>query len=102
LRCAQVRFHPRNSALLASGSLDFEVRVWDAARAVCIASCEYGASPSAQRTLRLSPPHSQPPHAPRRALPGRPIASLAFYPDGDLLAVASGHKARAAPLSRLV
>jgi activator-of-BECN1-regulated-autophagy protein 1 len=42
-RRPQVRFHPRNSALLASGSLDCEVRVWDAVRGVCLAACEYGA-----------------------------------------------------------
>ncbi|KAH9621619.1 hypothetical protein KSS87_004966 [Heliosperma pusillum] len=52
-----VRFHPTCPFLLASGSLDHEVRLWDANTA------EY-----------------------------RPIASIAFHAQGELLAVASGHK----------
>eukprot|EP00850_Spirogloea_muscicola_P014702 SM000107S14068 [mRNA] locus=s107:376089:382541:+ [translate_table: standard] len=59
-----VRFHPRSSQVLASGSLDHEVRLWDANSAECIASNDFF----------------------------RPIASLAFHAQGDLLAVASGHK----------
>ncbi|KAJ7538798.1 hypothetical protein O6H91_11G063300 [Diphasiastrum complanatum] len=59
-----VRFHPKISELLASGSLDYEVRLWDANTAECVGSRDFN----------------------------RPIASLAFHAQGDLLAVASGHK----------
>jgi activator-of-BECN1-regulated-autophagy protein 1 len=60
----QVRFHPSSSEVLASGSLDNEVRLWDATTAECVGSRDFY----------------------------RPIASLAFHSQGDLLAVASGHK----------
>ncbi|KAE9452979.1 hypothetical protein C3L33_15121, partial [Rhododendron williamsianum] len=56
-----VRFHPLCPEILASGSLDHEVRLWDANTAECIGS-------------------------------HRPIASIAFHAQGELLAVASGHK----------
>ncbi|BFI40351.1 activating molecule in BECN1-regulated autophagy protein 1 [Marchantia polymorpha subsp. ruderalis] len=59
-----VRFHPGSSEVLASGSLDNEVRLWDANTAECVGSRDFH----------------------------RPIASLAFHAQGDLLAVASGHK----------
>lgn len=59
-----VRFHPLSSKILASGSLDHEVRLWDAHTAVCIGSHDFY----------------------------RPIASIAFHAQGELLAVASGHK----------
>ncbi|MCO5582518.1 hypothetical protein L7F22_036416 [Adiantum nelumboides] len=59
-----VRFHPSRSDVLASGSLDNEVKIWDANTAECISSHDFY----------------------------RPIASLAFHAQGDLLAVASGHK----------
>ncbi|XP_020275649.1 uncharacterized protein LOC109850131 isoform X2 [Asparagus officinalis] len=59
-----VRFHPLYSEILASGSLDHEVRLWDANSAVCIGSHDFY----------------------------RPIASIAFHAQGELLAVASGHK----------
>lgn len=59
-----VRFHPLFPDLLASGSLDHEVRLWDAKTAECIGSRDFY----------------------------RPIASIAFHAQGDLLAVASGHK----------
>ncbi|KAF5752440.1 hypothetical protein HS088_TW01G00349 [Tripterygium wilfordii] len=59
-----VRFHPLYSEIVASGSLDHEVRLWNANTAECIGSREFC----------------------------RPIASLAFHAHGDLLAVASGHK----------
>lgn len=59
-----VRFHPLSSEILASGSLDHEVRLWDAHTAVCIGSHDFY----------------------------RPIASIAFHAQGELLAVASGHK----------
>ncbi|KAK1592431.1 hypothetical protein Q3G72_024848 [Acer saccharum] len=59
-----VRFHPLNPKVVASGSLDHEVRLWDANTAECIGSRDFY----------------------------RPIASIAFHAHGDLLAVASGHK----------
>ena len=59
-----VRFHPADSNVLVSGSLDHQVRVWNATSAECILCFDFG----------------------------KPIASLAFSADGDVLAVASGHK----------
>ncbi|KAM7261478.1 hypothetical protein ACFE04_008845 [Oxalis oulophora] len=59
-----VRFHPLSPEILASGSLDHEVCLWDAKSAECIGSHTFY----------------------------RPIASIAFHAHGDLLAVASGHK----------
>ncbi|CAN8295688.1 unnamed protein product [Cochlearia groenlandica] len=59
-----VRFHPRHSEIVASGSLDHEVRLWNAKTAECIRSHDFC----------------------------RPIASIAFHAEGDILAVASGHK----------
>ncbi|XP_068326594.1 uncharacterized protein [Pyrus communis] len=59
-----VRFHPVYPDILASGSLDHEVRLWDANTAECIGSRDFL----------------------------RPIASIAFHAQGELLAVASGHK----------
>ncbi|PIN05723.1 WD40 repeat-containing protein [Handroanthus impetiginosus] len=59
-----VRFHPLYPEVLASGSLDHEVRLWDAKTAECIGSRDFY----------------------------RPIASIAFHAQGDILAVASGHK----------
>ncbi|CAN1270063.1 Activating molecule in BECN1-regulated autophagy protein 1, partial [Linum perenne] len=59
-----VRFHPLRPEILASGSLDHEVRLWDANTAECIGFRDFS----------------------------RPIASIAFHAEGQLLAVASGHK----------
>ncbi|KAB2599902.1 hypothetical protein D8674_010173 [Pyrus ussuriensis x Pyrus communis] len=59
-----VRFHPLFPDILASGSLDHEVRLWDAKTAECLGSRDFL----------------------------RPIASIAFHAQGELLAVASGHK----------
>ncbi|KAH6786826.1 Transducin family protein / WD-40 repeat family protein [Perilla frutescens var. hirtella] len=59
-----VRFHPLYPDILASGSLDHEVRLWDAKTAECIGSRDFY----------------------------RPIASIAFHAQGEILAVASGHK----------
>ena len=59
-----VRFHPSNPHVLASGSLDHEVRIWNARTSECILRFDFG----------------------------KPIASLAFHPNGDILTVASGHK----------
>ncbi|CAA7405017.1 unnamed protein product [Spirodela intermedia] len=59
-----VRFHPLYSQILASGSLDHEVRLWDANTDDCICSHDFY----------------------------RPIASIAFHAQGEFLAVASGHK----------
>ncbi|XP_022760414.1 uncharacterized protein LOC111306775 isoform X4 [Durio zibethinus] len=59
-----VRFHPLYPEILASGSLDHEVRLWNANTAECIGSRDFY----------------------------RPIASIAFHAQGEVLAVASGHK----------
>ncbi|GLU07840.1 hypothetical protein SLE2022_247800 [Rubroshorea leprosula] len=59
-----VRFHPVRPEIIASGSLDHEVRLWNANTSECIGSRDFY----------------------------RPIASIAFHAEGELLAVASGHK----------
>ncbi|XP_071719913.1 uncharacterized protein [Rutidosis leptorrhynchoides] len=59
-----VRFHPLRPEILASGSLDHEVRLWNAITSECIGSRDFY----------------------------RPIASIAFHAEGELLAVAAGHK----------
>ncbi|KAF8046171.1 hypothetical protein N665_3978s0005 [Sinapis alba] len=59
-----VRFHPSHSEIVASGSLDHEVRLWNAKTSGCIRFHDFY----------------------------KPIASIAFHAEGDLLAVASGHK----------
>ncbi|CAI9771205.1 unnamed protein product [Fraxinus pennsylvanica] len=59
-----VRFHPLYPEVLASGSLDHEVRLWDSKTAECIGSRDFY----------------------------RPIASIAFHAHGEILAVAAGHK----------
>ncbi|KAG8058734.1 hypothetical protein GUJ93_ZPchr0002g26169 [Zizania palustris] len=59
-----VRYHPLHPDILASGSLDQEVRLWDAKTSDCIGSQDFN----------------------------RPIASIAFHARGEILAVASGHK----------
>ncbi|XP_015689378.1 uncharacterized protein LOC102705977 [Oryza brachyantha] len=59
-----VRYHPLHPDILASGSLDQQVRIWDAKTSDCIGSQDFH----------------------------RPIASIAFHARGEILAVASGHK----------
>jgi activating molecule in BECN1-regulated autophagy protein 1 len=59
-----VRFHPRDRYILASGSLDHEVRLWSAETGECI----------------------------RKYTFGKPIASLSFHFDTDILSIACGHK----------
>ncbi|KAI7750137.1 hypothetical protein M8C21_008165 [Ambrosia artemisiifolia] len=59
-----VRFNPLHPEILASGSLDHEVRLWNANTSECIGSRDFY----------------------------RPIASIAFHSEGELLAVAAGHK----------
>ena len=59
-----VRFHPLHPQILASGSLDQVVRLWDANTSECIISHHFY----------------------------RPIASIAFHAKGEIIAVASGHK----------
>lgn len=58
-----VRFHPHED-ILASGSLDHEVRLWHAITSECIGSRDFNC----------------------------PVASIAFHAEGEVLAVASGHK----------
>lgn len=41
VKILQVRFHPLYSDILASGSLDHEVRLWDAKTAECIGSRDF-------------------------------------------------------------
>lgn len=59
-----VRFHPRERYILASGSLDHEVRLWNAETGECL----------------------------RKYTFGKPIASLSFHYESDVLAIACGHK----------
>ena len=59
-----VRSHPVHPEILASGSLDYEVHIWDANTAECIGSRDFY----------------------------HPIASIAFHAKGELLVVASRHK----------
>lgn len=59
-----VTFHSSDSDLLASGSLDHEVRIWRISSSACIRSWDFG----------------------------RPIASLSFHPSTDIIAVAAGHR----------
>ncbi|XP_027363382.1 uncharacterized protein LOC113870964 isoform X2 [Abrus precatorius] len=59
-----VRFHPLQRQILASGSLDQEVCLWDANTSEWILSHYFY----------------------------RPIASIAFHANGEIIAVASGHK----------
>lgn len=41
MNCVQVRFHPLRPEILASGSLDHEVRLWDANTSECIGSRDF-------------------------------------------------------------
>ena len=59
-----VRFHPTDPNILASGSLDNTVIVWDRASQMILARWDFG----------------------------RSISSLAFYPGSDVLLVTAGHK----------
>jgi len=68
-----VRFHPRTSHILASGSLDYEVRIWNVSSGECITSWDFA----------------------------RPIASLAFHALGDVIAIASGHNLKIWDYSRM-
>ena len=52
----QVRFHPTNSNLVASGSLDYQVRLWDVSTGQCINHHDFGASQCAlQHALQIWP-----------------------------------------------
>ncbi|KAJ0252585.1 WD_REPEATS_REGION domain-containing protein [Hirschfeldia incana] len=59
-----VRFHPLDSEIVASGSLDQNVRLWNVTTSECIKSHDFD----------------------------KPVASMAFHAEGELLAVVSGHK----------
>uniref|UniRef100_A0A7R9YAF4 Anaphase-promoting complex subunit 4 WD40 domain-containing protein n=1 Tax=Pinguiococcus pyrenoidosus TaxID=172671 RepID=A0A7R9YAF4_9STRA len=59
-----VKYHPSDASVLASGCLGHEVRVWNSHTGSCIAYMEVDGS----------------------------VMSLAFHPDGDVLAIASGRR----------
>jgi activator-of-BECN1-regulated-autophagy protein 1 len=59
-----VRFHPKERFILASGSLDHEVRIWNAETGECF----------------------------RKHTFGKPIASLSFHHQSEVIAIACGHK----------
>ena len=59
-----VRFHPKERMIVASGSLDHEVRLWNAETGECF----------------------------RKHTFGKPIASLSFHHQSDVIAIACGHK----------
>jgi WD40 repeat protein len=98
----QVRFHPLYPEILASGSLDHEVRLWDANTAECIGSRDFcnnlylfmhleNENNIMLKLYNLCGGYDS-------SFPflhaDRPIASIAFHAQGELLAVASGHKVR--------
>lgn len=113
----QVRFHPLYPEIVASGSLDHEVRLWDANTSECIGSrdfCNFNTqchlyasdirifcflvfiylllhfivfSIYAYVTILIVKMFAW-----YVLLIDRPIASIAFHAKGELLAVASGHK----------
>lgn len=91
----QVRFHPMHPEILASGSLDHEVRLWDAKTAECLGSRDFCTSHSNNfcdfRSVVLTLIIYMC-SCPTFTLADRPIASLAFHAEGELLAVACGHK----------
>lgn len=60
----QVRFNPANPSVVASGSLDHVVNFWDTNTGEKLKHHNFG----------------------------RPIASIGFHPNGDILACASGRK----------
>lgn len=106
----QVRFHPLHPEILASGSLDHEVHLWDANTAECLGHrdfCNFFCA-----LLSFSRCDYIPLSAFWIHLIGfciysmlqadRPIASIAFHAQGELLAVASGHKVRLVWLRNLV
>lgn len=101
----QVRFHPVHLEILASGSLDHEVRLWDANTAKCIRSrdfCNFFCMTPYVifmtwkqywvDLVRFVLFHAHESLCLLQA--DRPIASIAFHAQGELLAVASGHKVR--------
>lgn len=98
----QVRFHPLDSDILASGSLDHRVVVWRVSTGEKLYVHDFGechskdalspVSDTAFTTGRswLSLCHTL--HVLCPLLAGKPIASIAFHPSGKALVVASGHK----------
>lgn len=89
----QVRFHPLHPEILASGSLDHEVRLWDAATAECIASRDF-CNFRSDDPLLCNPVYLVDSSDHLFSVSDRPIASIAFHAQGELLAVASGHRVR--------
>lgn len=97
----QVRFHPLHPEILASGSLDHEVRLWNAKTAECIGSRNFCTPLQLLFFLFLCDFEVLFLYffliyacllAPFFTLAVRPIASLAFHAEGEVLAVACGHK----------
>lgn len=42
--CFQVKFHPLYPHLLVSGSLDYEIKLWDTDLGICLQSKDFGES----------------------------------------------------------
>ena len=89
-----VRFHPASPGILASGSLDHEVRVWDceAVPKAAPGGLPAGGPPAGASTAAAAAaPLTTTATVARHAF-GRPVASLAWAPGGQALAIAAGHR----------
>lgn len=104
-----VRWHPTDRNVLATGSLNAEVRVWNLATGSCVESrrfstcwggvwngvmCGISVRDGNTRSQITQPHVYTVVHTfTLHTHTGRPIASLAFMPTNpDILAIASGHK----------
>ena len=77
----QVRFHPCRPHIVASGSLDHEVRLWDTLTAACLVShqfCESDCCRSSVMSCSFNVPSSYPPFLPltKSLLPPLPRACI--------------------------